>query len=175
MRILILSTLAVATTLSAGMAAASSGLDQLAASAGVSANDFTAAQLIQLRDAQRDNDQERISFILSQAGTGTVTRSDMGSSEISQNAQLAASAGVAPGLYTTGELQVLIEAKRDNDIERARFILSGENRKGASPTSAVSPGKAQLAAALGLNAADYSLAELARLHAEQIDSDFNRS
>ena len=40
------------------------------------------------------------------------------------DAQLAASAGVAPGLYTNAQLVQLIEAKRDGDASRVSFILS---------------------------------------------------
>lgn len=167
MRTLMISAAALA--LSAGLAAANPGIAQLAASAGVSPEGFTQAQLIQLIDAQRDNDQERINFILSQVGQGAVTRSDMGAGSVSQDAQLAAAAGVAPGLYTANELQLLIEAKRDNDQEKINFILSGTNRNGANPSGTVTPGKAQMAASLGLNPADYTLNELAMLYAEKIE------
>lgn len=170
MRILTLSALALSTALSAGVASANSGVDQLAAIAGVQASDFTATQLVQLTDAQRDNDQQRIDFILSQARTNAMTRSDMGGAAASQDAQLAADAGVAPGLYTNAELQMLIDAKRNNNSNRVQYILSGDNRAEAAPTSSVSPGKAQLAAFLGLNPADYSLTELTRLYSEQVGS-----
>ncbi|MDO9639613.1 MAG: hypothetical protein Q7J44_13825 [Pseudotabrizicola sp.] len=167
MRTLMISAAALALT--AGIAAANPGLDQLAAQAGVSANDYTQGQLIQLLDAQRDNDVERINFIKSQAGNGAAIRSDMGAGSASTDAQLAAAAGVEPGRFTINELQLLIEAKRDNDTQMTNFILSGQNRANGKPANVVTPGQAQLAALLGVDASQYTLAELTALYADQID------
>lgn len=170
MRILTLSTLALATALSAGVASAQSvnpGVAQLAASAGVSPYAFTQSQLIRLVDAQRNNDAEEIAFILSQSSDNQVARSDMGGDAVSSDAQLAAAAGVAPGLYTVSELQRLITARTNNDDEAVAFILSGENREEANPASVVTPGEAQIANILGVDAADYTLAELTALYAER--------
>ena len=167
MRTLMISAAALALT--AGIAAANPGLDQLAAQAGVSANDYTQGQLIQLLDAQRDNDVERIKFIKSQAGNGAAIRSDMGAGSASTDAQLAAAAGVEPGRFTINELQLLIEAKRDNDTQMTNFILSGQNRANGKPANVVTPGQAQLAALLGVDASQYTLAELTALYADQID------
>ena len=167
MRTLMISAAALALT--AGIAAANPGLDQLAAQAGVSANDYTQGQLIQLLDAQRDNDVERINFIKSQASNGAAIRSDMGAGSASTDAQLAAAAGVEPGRFTINELQLLIEAKRDNDTQMTNFILSGQNRANGKPANVVTPGQAQLAALLGVDASQYTLAELTALYADQID------
>jgi hypothetical protein len=166
MRKLLISAAALA--LSAGVAVANPGLEQLAASAGVSAKDFSVAQLVRLTEAQRNNDADEVRFILSQAGQGGLSRSDMGTGNVSQDAQLAAAAGVAPGLYSANELQRLIEARRNNDAEAINFLLSGGNRNGAAPADVVSPGKAQLAASLGLNPADYTLNQLIAIKAEQL-------
>lgn len=168
MRTLMISAAALALT--AGIAAANPGVDQLAAQAGVSANDFTQAQLIQLLDAQRDNDAERVNFILSQAGTGAAVRGGTGTGVASVDAQLAAAAGVEPGRFTINELQLLVEAKRDNDVQMTNFILSGQNRANGKPAAVVSPGQAQLAALLGVDATQYTLAELTKLYADQIDN-----
>lgn len=167
MRVLMISTAAL--VLTAGIAAANSGIDQLAASAGVSPEGFTQAQLIQLVDAQRANDDARINFILSQAGQGGVSRSDMGEGTVSQDAQLAALAGVAPGLYTTNELQRLVAAQRANDDALVNFILTGQNRNGGNSASAVTPGQAQLAARLGVDASDYTLTELTQLYNDRFN------
>lgn len=167
MRTLMISAAALALT--AGIAAANPGLDQLAAQTGVSANDYTPAQLIQLLDAQRENDTDRVRFIESQAGGSAVSRSDMGAGAVSTDAQLAAAAGVEPGRFTINELQLLIEAKRDNDTQMTNFILSGQNRADGKPANVVTPGQAQLAALLGVNASEYTLAELTKLYADQID------
>lgn len=168
MRTLMISAAALA--LSTGFALANSGTAQLAAQAGVSANDFTQSQLIQLLDAQRDNDDERVAFILSQAGDNTVSRSNMGDAAVSTDAQLAAAAGVEPGVYTTNELQRLIEAKRNNENEEAAFILSGQNRADSNASGVVTPGQAQIAAILGVDASEYTLAELTQLYAAWIDN-----
>jgi ribonuclease D len=169
MRTLMISAAALALT--AGFALANPGLEQLANQAGVSANDYTQAQLIQLLQAQRDNDDALVGYIMSQASQNTVSRSDMGAGVVSNDAQLAAAAGVAPGSYTANELQRLITANRNNDMQAADFILSGQNRVDSNPASVVTPGQAQLAAALGVDAAQYTLSELTQLYAEWFGSD----
>lgn len=170
MRTLMISAAALALT--AGIAAANPGIAQLAANAGVSPEGFTQAQLIELRQAQLDNDDARVRFILSQAGDA-MTRSDMGAGVASSDAQLAATAGVEPGVYTTNELKRLIEAKRNNDTQTINFILSGESRADANPASVVTPGQAQMAAVLGVDPSNYTLAELSALFAEHVSD--NRS
>ena len=164
MRTLMISAAALA--LSAGVALANPGIDQLAAEAGVSPNGYTQNQLIQLLEAQRDDDTARAAFIMSQAGQNGVIRSDMGAGSVSNDAQLAALAGVEPGVYTINELQRLIEAKADNDNQEVNFILSGENRAEAAPANVVTPGQAQLAATLGVDASQYTLAELTQMYGE---------
>ncbi|RGP38404.1 hypothetical protein [Pseudotabrizicola alkalilacus] len=166
MRTLMISAAALALT--AGFAAANPGTDQLAAQAGVSANDYTQTQLIQLLQAQQDNDEARVRFIMSQAGEGAVSRSDMGAGVASTDAQLAAAAGVEPGRFTINELQLLIEAKRDNDTQMTDFILSGQNRANGKPAEVVTPGKAQLAAVLGVDASQYTLTELTALYDQTV-------
>lgn len=161
---------ALATALTAGVVSAQTvnpGVAQLAASVGVSATSFTPAQLIRLEQAQRENDQHAIDFILSQAN-GSVSRSDKGASLSAGDVQLSRIAGVEPGLYTTSELVRLIDAQRDNNTEVVDFILSGTNREGDQPASAVTPGEAQLAASLGLDPADYTLTELGKLYTDSI-------
>jgi hypothetical protein len=167
MRIIMMTAAALALT--SGIAAANPGLDQLAASAGVSGNGLSQAQLIQILDAQRDNDTQRVEFILSQAGQGSVAISNMGGAGASVDAQLAARAGVEPGRFTTNELERLIRADRENDTQTRAFILSGESRADANPSNVVTPGQEQLAAVLGVNAADYSLAELTVLYADLVE------
>ncbi|PJF09274.1 hypothetical protein [Pseudorhodobacter sp. MZDSW-24AT] len=171
MRTLMISAAALALT--AGIAAANPGVDQYAASLGVAPGALTQAQLIQLEEALRDNDTVTANFILSQAGTAEVTRSNMGAETVSNDAQLAAAAGVEPGRFTANEMQLLIEAKRDNDDFMVDFILSGKNRAQANPTTTVTPGQAQLAASLGVDASQYTLSELTALYAKTLED--NRS
>lgn len=167
MRILTLSTIALATALSAGVAAANPGLEQLAASAGVAAADFTPDQLIRLVDAQRENDRRTIDFIMGQS-KGTVSRSTMGESTSVGATQLALAVGVEPGRFTNAELIRLARAQRDNETDEVAFILSGKNRVEAS--AGVSAGKAQLAASIGVNPQDYTLTELTRLTSTSSDN-----
>lgn len=170
MRNLVLSAFALATAISGGAAIAqpaNPGLAQLAASVGVSADGFTAAQLIRLNDAQKEGDQTAIAFILSQRAGG-VSRSDMGGATPGA-AQFAANLGVAPGKYTVSELIQLDQAVKDGDAQAAAFITTGTNR--APAASSASAGAAQIAALLGVNAADYSLNELVALYHQQFGSD----
>lgn len=173
MRRFTLSALAIAAALSGGAALAQSvnpGVAQLAASAGVSAEGFTQAQLIRLIQAQEDNDRETIAFILSQRSSD-ISRSDMGGVTPGA-AQLAASLGVEPGRYTVNELIRLERAVEANDDETINFILSGTIREQAGETTA-NAGALQLAALLGVNAADYSLSELTALYTARYDGDDN--
>jgi hypothetical protein len=73
-------------------------------------------------------------------------------------AQMALALGVEPGRFTTNELLDIQDAKHENDQFRLNAILSGANR----PTGdrGVTAGKAQLAALIGVNPADYTLAQL---------------
>lgn len=77
--------------------------------------------------------------------------------------QLAYSAGVEPGAYTRSEMIQIIEAKRENETGQVAYILSGENRKAPNPAYVVTPGEEQLARAIGVDAADHTLAELVAL------------
>lgn len=144
------------------------GVAQLAALAGVSPDGFSQAQLIRLIDAQRDNDKEEIAFILSQRAS-TVSRSDMGGVSVGA-AQFAAIEGVAPGALSVNELQLLEQAKRENNRERIDFILSGGVNT-ETGVAATNPGAIQLAASLGVNAADYTLAELTKMYADKVSND----
>ena len=162
--------LVLAATLAGGAGIAqtvSPGVAQLAASAGVSAADFNSAQLIRLTEAQAENDRETVRFILSQRAS-SVSRSDMGGVKPGA-VQLAGSLGVEAGRYTLDELIRLDRARQANDEETYRFILSGQNRVQTGATAG-NAGAAQLAAALGVNAADYSLAELTALYTGTFDN-----
>lgn len=152
---LVLAALSGAAFASGPQGAINPGDVQLARSAGVEPGQFTRAELIQIIEARRANDPERLNFYLS--------GSNRGSADITSSPgldQLARIAGVEPGRFTAAELQQLINARADGDTEVVRFILSGENRKAANPANVVTPGQAQLAASLGVDPSAYTLAEL---------------
>lgn len=147
----------------AAAAAGNPGKDQLARSLGVDGDQFTTAQLIQLQTAKRDNNAEAVRFILSQAGSDAVALSSDSAGQI----QRAKTLGVEPGRFTPAELSQLETAKRNGDSEVWKFITTGANRNAAN--SASNPGKLQLAASLGVNADDYTLAELNALNGARND------
>ena len=151
--------LAFATVAGAAAAQAiSPGMVQMSNQLGVVPGTLTLAELSQLANAKRENDAEAIRFITS--GAAGLSKSTMNAAGSSAGAdQLAAIAGVAPGQYTPNELIRLHQAQIDGDRETAKHILSGANRVTADPAS-TNAGKAQIAAILGVNAADYSLAQL---------------
>jgi hypothetical protein len=168
MRTLTLSAIALATALTAGMAVAqpvNPGVAQLAAEAGVSPMGYTQNQLILLINAQRNSDDDEIAFLKAQANK-SMTASTMNGYNAGA-AQLAADVGVEPGKYFINELTRLERFQTRNSSDGEAFILSGANRASAEPASVVTPGKMQIAAALGVNPAHYTLSELALLQADQ--------
>lgn len=162
--ILLTSTLVLAAF--AGAASASSlqpvyngGDAQLALSAGVKPGEYSRAELINILESKRENDETRLNFYLSGANRAE------GATNPAAFAQLAAAAGVKGGDYSVADLQRLIEARRDNDDTAIRFILAG-GAATANPAEVVTPGEAQLAAAVGVDPAQYTLAELIALQPE---------
>ena len=141
------------------------GKDQLALAAGVDANDFTSAELVRLNDAIRANDAEEVAFILSHDNR----KRDMVGSSSSGKAQIAASVGADASAYTTTELMRIKDAVVEGDAETEAFYRSHANRAEANPASVVTPGEAQIAASLGVDPADYTLAELATLQSAAND------
>lgn len=73
--------------------------------------------------------------------------------------QLAAKLGLNADTYSLTELNIIDSALQEGDANTANFYINGGNR--VALTSSVTPGKAQIAALLGLDPAQYSLAELA--------------
>lgn len=153
---LILATLSGAAYAASPVAGVSAGEAQLALAAGVQPGSLSKADLLALIEAKRDNDSAAVNFYLSGSNQASNVANDTAGA-----AQLALALGVQPGQYSTAELLALQEAKRENDQYRIRAILAGETR--GSSDRGVTPGKEQLAAVAGVNAADYSLAELVAL------------
>jgi len=86
-------------------------------------------------------------------------------------AQFAAALGVDAARYSLAELISIEGARRDNEPQTEAFFLSHQNRDVRGGVGEVSHGKAQLAASLGVNAADHSLSELVALDATRHGND----
>lgn len=132
------------------------GVAQLAAQAGVNPANYSQAQIVELINAQRDNDSTTVNAILAQGKSGVTASA--ASQPSTGNVQLARLAGVAPGQYTDAELSQLVDARRDGDTGTVAFILSHGSRDTAE--SANNAGRLQLASIAGVNAADYTLSQL---------------
>ena len=83
--------------------------------------------------------------------------------------QFAATLGVDGDLYTMGELIRLDQALEENDLTTARAILDGDLRQGLGDVPEVTAATVQLAASLGVDPADHSPAELARMHTDRFN------
>lgn len=93
-------------------------------------------------------------------------------------AQLAGIAGVSPDGFSQAQLIQLIEAQRNGDADTVDFILSQRGvdvgRADAGTTfggNVGNDGKAQLAAQVGVNADDYTMAQLIALTSPVTDRD----
>lgn len=150
---LIIATLSGAAFAATPVSGVSAGEAQLALAAGVEPGSLSKADLLALIEAKRDNDSAATAFYLSGANQSSNVGNDNAGA-----AQLALSLGVEPGRFTTAELLEIQDAKRENDQFRINAILSGATRD--SGDRGVTAGKVQLAALVGVNAADYTLAEL---------------
>ena len=171
MRILSISALTLAAALSVGAASAQSinpGVAQIAALIGVSANDYSLSQLIEIQDAIDAGDQEKADFLLANKRGASLSSSGVSVSAGAEH--LAKLVGVAPGSYSIGDLALLADIKDGNSDVDAGFVLSRADR-GASDLSVNSAGKLQLAASLGVNANDYTLSQLVAMDAVKHQAD----
>lgn len=177
MRMLTITALTLSTALAVGapVYAQDAGLAQLEAEVGVAAGALPANALYRLVLAERDNDEETARFIKQQYGLlaepttegSVVVDPDAGA------AQMAATAGVEAGVYSLNELQRLIKAQEDNDMETIDYILSGGDREMTMKKSEVTPGEEQLAVELGVNPKLYTLQELTEMKARKDSADNN--
>ena len=127
------------------------GAAQLAATLGVQPGVYSASELAQLAQYQRENDATGVSFILSRASSAT-------SADSAGLRQFALSLGVEPGKYSASELSLIKDAIRDNDTATVQLIKA--NAGGAANDSNA---KAPLAAYLGVNADDFTRLQLVEL------------
>jgi hypothetical protein len=82
------------------------------------------AEAAALRSARSSDDHKQAAFI-EDGGLRQGARTSAATAAPSDNAALAAVAGVEPGVYSTAELSALIAARNDDDHTRVRFILNG--------------------------------------------------
>ncbi|WP_089230988.1 hypothetical protein [Tropicimonas sediminicola] len=87
--------------------------------------------------------------------------------------QLAAAAGVEPGVYTTNELVTLIAAQENGEWKVVDSILAG-NLTDTSADDRTAAGHVQLAESLGVNPAAYSTNELVELRKSIEEQDQTR-
>lgn len=165
--IILASTLAIAAlsgvaNASSTIVAAGPGDVQLAQIAGVQPGKYSRAELLNIIDARSDNDEQALSFYLSGANRASGQASD------ASLAQLAGPAGVSADGYSASELARLTDARRENDAAAVSFIVN-RAAKAPLPAEAVTPGEAQLAALVGVDPADYTLAELVALQPQADD------
>lgn len=160
--------IAVALALSAGAVSASSvnpGKAQIAAQLGVDATEYTSTELQLIAKARKDKEPLAEQFYLSHTNR-TVQSGDVGVVTLGK-AQVAAQLGLDPAAYTSAELSLISSARERNDVRAEAFYVNHENRVEGAAAGTVTPGQAQLAASLGVNPADYTLAELAVLKARE--------
>ncbi|OCX66274.1 hypothetical protein BFP70_06115 [Thioclava sp. SK-1] len=134
---------------------------QLSTQAGVEPGTYTVGQLNAIIHAERNSDADSAdpaqlerAFVLENAGVETATAGD---------AQLAAQANVPAGVYTTGQLQELIKAGRNNTDPAAKQRLIDAYAKEATTNNA---GLAQLAARAGINPNGKSPAQIAAAYVQ---------
>ncbi|MCZ8078254.1 MAG: hypothetical protein RSE12_02200 [Fuscovulum sp.] len=161
---LILAALTGAAAASSAQPGLNAGDVQLALSAGVQPGEYSRAELINIIEARKEGEETRLNYFLSGANRASSTAASNAGVD-----QLAASAGVEPGQFSANELQRLIKAQADDDTTTERFILSGASRNAANPAEVVTPGEAQLAASIGVDPAQYTLAELIAMQPQSDD------
>ena len=133
----------LSTALALSLAAPAFASDQLALSLDVEPGTLSTAELISLRSALENDEQAAANAIRSGAVTKGISAEDL--REITLRAAL-----------------------QDDEFAAANFIRKGGvSDVTVSTKSGISAGQAQLAASLGVDAADYSRAELVRLHSIQ--------
>lgn len=155
--------LGLAAALTAGAASAqsySAGHAQLAAQLGVDASAYTTGQLAALlANAREGDDAAAVGLGLGNTGVG-VSRG---------LSQIAAQIGVEPGAFTPADLSVLKDVQQREGVTTDLDIAAAQLAR-ADETPEVSAGQAQLAARLGLDPNDYTVAELTALYVQRFNS-----
>lgn len=163
----LIATTAIVASLAAP-AFAGSGKDQLAALAGVTADNYSVSELVRLDAAEKSGDATTSNYIKA-AANGNVISSQ--SSISAGQAQLAASVGVEPGALTQAQLIQLDQALRDGDATKANYIIDQAHADTVSSQSTTATGDAQLAALVGVEPGSLTRAQMIRLDQAQKEGD----
>ena len=145
--------------------------DQFAKSIGVEPGVYSLSTMIQIDQAQKENDRATLAHLLKRKIDAQVSRST------TFDGQLAASAGASGSSLSANELVQLNEALEDvhSNPERVDFIRNGGSDGAVHNDRGVVTGaKVQLAAPLGVDPAAYTTAELSTLAAKKFNSDNNK-
>lgn len=138
----------------------SPGHAQLAAQAQVNAADYTTAEILAILDARSDGDAARAEFVLSHANRAETRPAQ---AVTAGEKQIAASLGVDAADYTHAELSAMSSARLTDEEAIEAHVASHANRAEANPAEVVTPGEQQIASSLGVDPADYTLAELTKM------------
>ena len=157
-------TLVLSAAIFVGYAVQASASDQLALSLGVEPGAYSLNELAQLKAAMDSDDQARIRAILN--GSEAISTQSLGITPGHQ--QLAASIDVDPNDFSTAEIVAIRAAIEDDDATRARFLMNGDAVV-STRSFGFSAGHEQIARSLGVNPADYTLAELTEMKADSYD------
>ena len=143
----------------------SPGAKMLANLAGVEPGAYSIADLVRLNDTRTDSQQVHEARFIKARGRTEVTRADTwGHNDGTGADQVARNEGVEPGAFSLAELIEIGRARDENDDEALRYYTSGTNRDTTTgDVGRVTPAKAQIAASVGVDPAQYSLAELVEL------------
>lgn len=144
--------------------AASPAAEQLAAKLGLNADAYSVTELNIIDRARQDGDTTTANFYIKGGN-----RVALPENVTPGRAQIAANLGLDPANYTLAELTIIDSARQARNTELAAFYTSGRNRDIRGGVGEVSEGKAQLAASLGLNPADYSLTQLAQRYLDSVN------
>jgi hypothetical protein len=158
--------IAITTALALAIAAPAVANDQLARSLGVEPGAFNTAELATLKglaESGVSTDRETAAVLAGLFSRGVVSTQSV---DATGNAQLADSLGLDSGAFTAAELATikgLVEQRTTEDAFAIadRVARGGEGVASTQSVGGISAGQAQLAATLGLDPAEYSLAELA--------------
>ncbi|MER5171862.1 hypothetical protein [Thioclava sp. GXIMD2076] len=143
-------------TATAGVASAAPLNYPMLARNGIDASQYSDSEARQINTALRNGDVTTARYYINHEDRAVEHPADVNPG----TAQLAAQLGLNPGNYTTGELEAVSTALRSDNMQNVAFVEAHDNRMVPGAKGVVTPGKAQIAAQLGVNPADYTDAQL---------------